>query len=383
MANERTAGAAIPTKKQVYANAQNVAKTQDGVQPVDQTYNAAVIAADTGGGRTTTGVTPSNPGDTSGGGGPSGGGTMVQIGSGGSGGSGNNSGNSGSSKKKGPTEAELLAQTVDTGGLSGTVNPYELPEIDGPNPERINHVDTTEQEQMLQQLTDAQKQQTEGAINYNVDKETEALNRAMEDAGSLYQEQRNQIAADEATAKDNQALYNEARGDRGGIGQSQYNSIQNTAAINRRKVNDAQVKLSTDTARQISDLRAQGEFEKADQLLAITQNYLSQLMSLDRWAMETNLGVDQFNSQLQQWVDQYNLNVKQFLTDTELAAAGLTGVFANGNLTREAQNQINESLINAGTALLNAGVLPSEQQLAAMGMTAEQAKQYIKKMKKK
>ena len=105
-------------------------------------------------------------------------------------------------------------------------------------------------------------------------------------------------------------------------------------------------------------------------------------MSLDRWAMETNLGVDQFNSQLQQWVDQYNLNVQQFITDTDLATANLTGVFANGNLTRDAQNQINESLINAGTALLNAGVLPSKQQLAAMGMTSTQAKAYNKKRKK-
>ena len=288
---------------------------------------------------------------------------------------------SGSSASKKKTEQKLLSQTVDTSGLSGTTNPYELPEVE-PNPERIEHIDPTEQEQMLQQLTDASKQQAEGAINYNVNKETEALNRAMQDAAPMYQEQRNQIAKDEATAKDNQALYSEVRGDRGGIGQAQYNSIQNTAAINKRKVNDAQVKLSTDTARQISDLRAQGEFEKADQLLTITQNYLSQLMSLDRWAMETNLGVDQFNSQLQQWVDQYNLNVQQFITDTDLAAANLTGVFSNGNLTRDAQNQINESLINAGTALLNAGVLPSQQQLAAMGMTAAQAKAYIKKRKK-
>ena len=142
------------------------------------------------------------------------------------------------------------------------------------------------------------------------------------------------------------------------------------------------MKLSTDTARQISDLRAQGEFQKADQLLSLTQNYLSQLMSLQQWGIETNLSVDQFNAQLQQWADEYNLNVQKFLTDLDLSAAQLTGVFSNGAKTKAAQDQIIQSLASSGSALLNAGVLPSKQQLEAMGMTPTQAKEYIKKLKK-
>lgn len=293
-------------------------------------------------------------------------------------GSGGGSGSSGGYNGTGYSDAELLAQALKAAGI--TADPYQLPEIAGPNPERLQHVDTTELQNLLQQIVDTQKQQGNAQIDYGVEQGVNELTRAMEDAAVQYQTQRDQATADELRALDNQALYAEARGDRGGIGEAQYASIQNTAAQNRRAVNDAQVKLSTDTQRQISDLRSQGEFQKADQLLSITQSYLKDLMGLEQWALEANMSVDQFNSQLQQWVDEYNLNVQKFLTDLDLSASQLTGVFANGKQTAAAKQQLNESLASSGSALLSAGVLPSRQQLEAMGMTEVQAKAYIKKI---
>ena len=267
------------------------------------------------------------------------------------------------------------AYDVETGKPQG----YELPTIDGPNPERIEHVDTETLKNMLQQIVDTQRQQTEQKTDYTVENGIKELTRALEDAAKQYDTQRNQVAADEAMALDNQALYAEARGDRGGIGQAQYASIQNTAAMNRRAVNDAQVKLSTDTARQIEDLRAQGEFEKADNLLSLTQSHLSQFMSLEQWAMQTNLGVDEFNSQLQQWVDEYKLKAQEYLTNLDLAAAQITGIFADGTRTAAAQEKLTAALAQSGNALLQSGVMPTEQQLKAMGMTAEQAQLYLKR----
>jgi hypothetical protein len=266
-------------------------------------------------------------------------------------------------------------------GPGGTTSPspYELPAIDGPNPERVGHVDTEDLRGMLQQLVDAQQQQSENRIDNTVQQGVDALTRAMEDAAKSYQTQRDQASAAEAQALDNQALYSEARGDRGGIGAAQYASIQNTAAQNRRAVNDAQVKLGTDTARQIADLRAQGEFEKADQLLSLAQNHLSQLMSLEQWALGTNLGVDEFNSQLQQWVDEYNLDKQKYLSDLELSAAQLVGAFGDNSRTYEAESALRSSLSNSGNALLQAGIMPSKQQLQAMGMTEAQAKEYVAK----
>ncbi len=296
----------------------------------------------------------------------------------GSGSSSGSSGGGGGYNGTGYSDATLLAQALKEAGV--TADPYQLPEIAGPNPERLEHVDTTELQNLLQQIVDTQKQQGAAQIDYGVEQGVNELTRAMEDAALQYQTQRDQATADELRALDNQALYAEARGDRGGIGEAQYASIQNAAAQNRRAVNDAQVKLGTDTQRQISDLRSQGEFQKADQLLSITQSYLKDLMGLEQWALEANMSVDEFNSRLQQWVDEYNLNVQQFLTDLDLSAAQMTGVFSNGKQTAAAKKQLNESLASSGSALLSAGVLPSRQQLEAMGMTETQAKAYIKKI---
>lgn len=257
--------------------------------------------------------------------------------------------------------------------------PYDLPDLPEPNPERLEHIDTKDMEDMLQQISDSQKEQSQNAIDYNVKQGIDNLNRAMEDAAQQYQTERDQVAADEATALDNQALYAEARGDRGGIGEAQYASIQNNAAQNRLAVNQAQTKLATDTARQVEDLRAQGEFQKADELLSITQSYLSQLMSLKQWATETNLSVDEFNSKLQQWVDEFKMSAQQFLTNTELSAAGLTGMFGDGSRTLAAQNELINALATSGNALLQAGIMPTKQQLNAMGMTEAQAQLYLAK----
>lgn len=223
------------------------------------------------------------------------------------------------------------------------------------------------------------QQQQQNTIDFGTNQAILELLRNKQDAEAQYQEQRNQIAIDEAKAKDNQALYAESRGDKGGIGDAQYDAIMNTAAQNRLAVNSAQTKLATDTSRQIADLRAQGEYEKADALLTLSQQYLSQLMSLEQWAAEYNLSVAQFNASLKQWQAEYDLKV-----------ADLLGSY-NGMPTMSAkqfeftQQQYQDSLkadqekklASAGEILLAAGIMPSASQLAAMGMTTTEAQSYI------
>jgi hypothetical protein len=220
-------------------------------------------------------------------------------------------------------------------------------------------------------LAAAQQQQT-NTIDFGTNQAVLDLIRQQQDAEATFQEQRNQIAIDEAKAKDNQALYAESRGDKGGIGAAQYDSIMNTAAQNRLQVNSAQQKLATDTARQIADLRAQGEYEKADALLQLSQQYLAQLINLEQWSMEYTLSVAQFNASLQQWAAEY-----------EMAVADLTGYY-NGTPTLKNQQYQNElaltqqnQMASAGETLLSAGIMPSASQLAAMGITSAQAQNMI------
>lgn len=223
------------------------------------------------------------------------------------------------------------------------------------------------------------QQQQQNTIDFGTNQAILELIRNQQDAASQYQEQRNQIAIDEAKAKDNQALYAESRGDKGGIGAAQYDAIMNTAAQNRLAVNSAQTKLATDTSRQIADLRAQGEYEKADALLTLSQQYLSQLMSLEQWAAEYNLSVAQFNASLQQWQAEYDLKVADLMGsyNGQPTLSAQQFAFNQQQYADSMKSAQDEKLASAGEILLAAGIMPSASQLSAMGMTATEAQSYI------
>ena len=215
---------------------------------------------------------------------------------------------------------------------------------------------------MLGDWRSAAQAQAEQQIDYATAQGVAALERAREDAEGQFQTQRDQIAAAERNAMDNAALYAELRGDRGGIGLAQYNAVQNAAEENRLTVNEAQVRLATDTDRQIADLRAQGEFEKANQVLEISQAYLQQLVSLEQWAAEYNLSAAKFEQAVREWENEFALSVGQ-----------TTGEY-QGRSTLAARKYGDSLLAESGSALLAAGVMPNSEQLAAMGLTQAQAR---------
>ena len=236
----------------------------------------------------------------------------------------------------------------------------------------IDYVDIAQQRAEMRARENQEKARAVLAADYAVNRGVNDLTRNLQDSKALYQTQRNQVDRDEATALDNQVLYAEARGDRGGIGMAQYGGIQNTAAGNRQVINSAEVKLQTDTARQIADLRAKGEFEKADKVLEISNKYLTELQNLEKWAKEKNVGVQEFNAKLREWENEYALNVSKYLTDAELQAAKLFGVAANGAETADYRNSVQDRYAAGARAMMSAGIVPSEEQLAAMGWTPEQ-----------
>ena len=236
----------------------------------------------------------------------------------------------------------------------------------------IDYVDISQQKAELKARENQEKARAQLAADYAVTAGINELNRNLQDAKGKFQTQRDQVDADEARALDNQVLYAEARGDRGGIGKAQYGGIQNTAANNRAAVNSAEVKLTNDTNRQIADLRAKGEFEKADKVLEISNKYLTELQNLEKWAKEKNVGVQEFNAKLSEWQNEYALDVSKYLTDTELKAADLAGAFPNGAATADYRNAVNNRYANAAKAMMSAGIVPSAEQLSALGWTPEQ-----------
>jgi hypothetical protein len=239
----------------------------------------------------------------------------------------------------------------------------------------------TELRDLLEQWKAAAEQQANGQIDYAVEQAIKELERALEDAQPQFKEQAESVALAERQAMDNAALYAELRGDKGGIGQEQYSSIQNTAAQNHLAVQQAQTKLSTDTARQIEDLRAQGEFEKADKALEITQNYLAQLIGLEQWAAEYNLSVEQFQASLQQWELEYSMAMQQ-LQDSKNRWEQEFGFEKDKYATSLEQSQ-KEQLANVGWAILELGGIPEQKYLEAMDMNAATAQMIIAQMKQK
>lgn len=230
---------------------------------------------------------------------------------------------------------------------------------------------------LLDQWKQASIDKSNNEIDYNVQKAVAELERALADAQPQFKEQQEQVAKDEMQALDNSALYSEMRGDKGGIGKEQYSSIQNTAAQNSLAIAQAQTKLATDTQRQIADLRAQGEFEKANALLTITQNYLTQLAQLKQWAAEYNLNEKQFQESIRQFEKQFNEDMRRYGLDYQLNLAQLTGKLPDGTPTYSAQQDELNRKIAMGEALLNVGMMPTDDQLSAMGMTREQAQEWI------
>ena len=233
--------------------------------------------------------------------------------------------------------SEFIAKDKAADAAKGVVAGAKANIVPG-NVAPIDYVDIAQQKAELAARENQEKGRAVLAADYAVAQGVKALDRNLQDSRAKFQTQRNQVDADEAKALDNQVLYAEARGDRGGIGKVQYGGIQNTAAMSRQVVNSAEVKLQTDTARQIADLRAQGEFEKADKVLEISNKYLTELQNLEKWAKEKNVGVQEFNAKLRQWENEYLLKVGEYLTDTELQAAKLFGVSANGAETADYRN---------------------------------------------
>ena len=166
---------------------------------------------------------------------------------------------------------------------------------------------------LLENWQSSASQQAANSHDYAVDQAVLQLLQAQKQAEAEYQTQRNQIDREARNAMDNSALYAELRGDRGGIGQAQYNQIQAQAAANRQLVNTAQTQLAAETQQQIAQLRAEGEFEKADTLLEISQTYLLKLLALEQWAAEYQLNTQKFEASVSQWQQEYMLQIARML----------------------------------------------------------------------
>ena len=251
-------------------------------------------------------------------------------------------------------------------GYSGGADGSGYTKVELPKGQTVSvpKADTAALEAQLKETLEAAKTQAGAAIDARVDQSVRELQQTQQQAEAGFDAQRRRIDLEEALGKDARALYAEVRGDRGGIGAAQYDSISNAAAENRLAVSREQRRLAADTAAKITQLRAQGEYEKADQTLELTQDYLSRLTSLAQWAAEYDLNAAKFQENVSQWRAEYETEQQKL---------------AGQRLEQEAEQAetVRKNLAQTGKTLLDLGIMPSASQLEAMGMDENQAATYL------
>lgn len=211
----------------------------------------------------------------------------------------------------------------------------------------------------IEDLYSRMREQQDAAVDASVSSAVAQREQARADAQKDFDAQQARVNIDEAQARDRQVLYAAARGDRGGITAHQYDSISNTAANQRQAIEQQRQALAADTNRQIADLRAQGEFKKAEALLKITQQQLSQL-----W-------------ELQQHEDDQRLQQEKLA----MQQADLTGLY-HGKPTYDAlrktqewdyetRQQAQKQAYQVAMEMIRAGQMPSDNLLTSAGMLEE------------
>lgn len=260
----------------------------------------------------------------------------------------------------GGSDGSLYLTLGQTGGRS-----YgdELPSRNSTRSDNDTQTNMKQLRSMLAAWKQSAQEQYDAQIDYAVQNAVSQLQQTLEDSQTQLKEQAESVAHEEQQSLDNSALYAELRGDRGGIGREQYDSIQNTAANQQLSVQLTQTKITSDIAQQIEELRKEGEFQKADIALEMTQCYLEKLFEFEQWAAENQISDEKFQSSLDQWQQEYDLSMLQL---------DLPQKQSEQNLDYYMLNTSKDELLGFGNALASSGIALSAKQRVVMGITPKQ-----------
>ncbi len=227
----------------------------------------------------------------------------------------------------------VLDQNPSSGTSSGTAN------------RNISSSKGRDLSNMIQQQYDAAKKAALMENAYGVAQGVSELQRSYEDALPSYQTSRDQAAIKTQNGLDNSALRSALLGDRGGIGQREYDVTRNAGENQQLQINLAQQKQKTDTDRQIADLKAKGQLQAAqieannaiEALKALQQEKQRlQEMAQEDYQFNKNYAQQQYQfdknyAQNQYQFDKnYDQSQYQFDKNYALKEADLTGNYQGG-----------------------------------------------------
>ena len=147
---------------------------------------------------------------------------------------------------------------------------------------------------------------------------------------------------------------------------------KSSAGLLRGSASRRRSKITQDAVSEINRLRECGEYAAADDILDTLQSFLSELKSLEDWAIENSMPLDEFDRKSDEWEDAYNSAIRYVYK-----------IPVSGGEFKTAEKDRHELLKGSGKSLLELGIMPSSEQLAAMEMTEAEAQVYMtaKKLK--
>lgn len=226
-----------------------------------------------------------------------------------------------------------------TDKLSGTAstNPYGASNTD-------SYTET-----ITKQYADAVAE-NQKATDANVASGQETLGLIGKAGDAAYQETFNTVKQDYKDAKAVQSGIEQNNGNRQGIGHSQYGIAENTYDVQKASIEAARAQLQKDVSRQVADLKAQGEYAKADAALQAAQQQFQQMYA-DALRVDTNL---RSNYEYQTGLQREDESIQREQDQNEIAW-----------------------LRKMGEALMAKGVTPPDNMLSAMGIDSAAAANYI------
>lgn len=238
----------------------------------------------------------------------------------------------------------------------------------------------------LQQMYDAQKQAAISAINSAYQQNVAAIDRAWEKVGPQYQNARNQTAGSSEQAARNFAEYAAASGLGSGT------SAQAELARNITLQNNLN-QLNSEEADTYADLELQKAQAEVEYNNAIAQAEASNNSQLAQALYQEKVRVQNGLIQQQQTLFEQALAEKQFQfqqQQADISNQQWQSQFDTSNQQWQAQfdyqkqqdalaqeNQNKQYLATWGESMLENGVMPTADMLAAMGLTSDQAQAYI------
>ncbi len=209
----------------------------------------------------------------------------------------------------------------------------------------------------LEEMYAAQKRNALAQLEAAYDKNVSALDRAEQEISPGYRSARNQAAANSALSGRNFAEYASAAGlNSGAMGQAEL--ARNVALQN--SLND----LNTQEASSLADLELQRSQAKTDYNAAVAQAKASGDYELAAALYEE--AVRQSESALQQQMLDYQKE-RDAVADQQWQA--------------KYDSSQADALAEYGNLFLNQGLMPSQEMLSAMGITAADAQSYIDRLK--